>query len=318
MREGAEEATVAEALAWGTQYLAERGVAEARADARTLLCHAAGLTKAAVLTHPERVLLPLQGRRFRSLIARRGERLPLQYLMGSVEFMSGDFMVTPDTLIPRAETEILVERAVALLSGWTGPLLIADLGTGSGVIAVTLAQELPGAVVHAVDISAAAIGVARVNARRHGVESRVVFHEGDLWQPLRDAGLRGALAAVVSNPPYLAAGELAGLMPEVAGFEPRQALVAGETGVEFHRRIIAGAPDFLAPGGVLLLEVGTGQSGPATGMMMAGGRFADIATFNDYAGHGRVVAGRLSDPAAGRGGGGSAGARTGNPGVAGL
>lgn len=294
LAERASPATIGEALAWAADRLARRGVPSPRVDARVLLSSATGLTAAHVLAHPERELAPGERGRFESMVARRERREPAQYIIGQAEFHSRMFNVTPDVLIPRPETELVAEAAISLLRSSFGEkegLEIADLGTGSGVLAVTLAAALPGAVVHAVDVSPAALSVARRNADSHGVADRMTFHEGDLWEPLALAGLRGRLDGVVSNPPYVAQGELDGLMPEVRDYEPRLALLAGVDGLSCHRRLVGRAAEFLRPRGVLVLEVGAGQAGAVRDLLAETGAFSSIGTRRDYAGHDRVVYG---------------------------
>lgn len=245
-----------------------------------------------ILTHPERELSAEERKVFRRMVARRGvRREPLQYIVGEAEFFSRRFLVDRGVLIPRPETELLVEETMRRLSGWRHPVL-ADLGTGSGVLAVTLALELPGAEVHAVDISGDALAVASFNARRHGVSDRVYFYRGDLFSPLAAAGLTGKLDAVVSNPPYVGERELADLQPEVRWHEPREALVAPEDGLAFFRRMAESAPRFLRAGGWLLVEIGASQ-GEAVATLFGAAGFAGVEVVRDYSGRERIVAVRL-------------------------
>lgn len=286
--------TVAEALDGGAARLAAAGVASPRSEARLLLGHVTGLSREALLAHPERPVAPEALAAFERLIVRRERREPAAYLLGRAEFCSRPFVVDRRVLVPRPETELVAELAVGFLrraSGGEAPLLVADLGTGSGVLAVTLALELPRALVYAVDISPGALAVAGENARRLGASGRVRLLLGDLWGPLDAAGLRGRLHAVVSNPPYVAEGEFAGLMPEVREFEPREALLAGPDGLDCLRRIAARAAEFLQPGGAVFLEVGAGQGAAVARLLEATGGFARVEVHRDYAGHGRVVVG---------------------------
>lgn len=287
-------ATVGEALAWAADRLARCGVPSPRTDARILLGCATSLAAETLLAHPERPLMQYEWDRFREMVGRRERREPVQYITGRAEFLSREFVVTPDVLIPRPETELVAEEALSLLRAAFPPqedLKLADLGTGSGVLAVTMALAFPGANVHAVDVSAAALAVARVNAERHGVAARVNFHKGDLWEPLARAGLRGRLHGVVSNPPYVAEPDLAGLMPDVRDYEPRVALAAGADGLSCLRRVVSRAAEFLRPRGCLVLEVGAGQAGAVCGLLAETGNFASIGSRRDYAGHERVVFG---------------------------
>jgi release factor glutamine methyltransferase len=195
--------------------------------------------------------------RFFSLVEQRAGRRPLQHLTGTQAFYGREFVVTPDVLIPRPETEVLVEAALERLPRDGSPVVV-DIGTGSGCIALTLAGERSSAQVHALDISHAALEVARDNARRLGLEGRVRFYQGDLALPLRDMVRRVDLVA--SNPPYVDAADYAGLMPEVRDHEPRLALVPVPDAPRMYRRLVGGARRLLRPGGTLVLEVGQGQA----------------------------------------------------------
>lgn len=283
-----------EALTWAAARLARRGVPSPRVDARVILSGATGLAAGHLLAHPESVLPPPDRERFRAMVERRERREPVQYIIGRAEFHSRVFGVTPDVLIPRPETELALEAAITLIETsfpQRHGLEVADLGTGSGVLAVTLALSLPGATVHAVDVSPPALAVARANAARHGVAEQINFYDGDLWEPLARAGMLGRLHGVVSNPPYVAQGDLAGLMPEVREHEPRLALLAGADGLACLRRLVDGAAGFIRPGGVLVLEVGAGQAGAVREMLALTRAFTSIGTRRDYAGHERIVYG---------------------------
>ncbi len=268
-----------------------RGVAEPRRDARILLCRAGGLGTEEVFAHPERVLDEGVWRRFRRLVYRRGRREPVQYLLGEAEFYGRLFRVDRRVLIPRPETELIVDWCREFFKRPDTPIRLADLGTGSGVLAVTLALEFPSAEVHAVDISRGALTVARANARRHGVMDRIRFYHGDLWEPLARAGMAGELDGAVSNPPYVAREEMSDLMPEVRQYEPEVALLAGSRGLECIERIVRGAPVFLRPGAPLVIEVGAGQAGRVAGLIRATGAFLGVEVRRDLAGHDRIVAG---------------------------
>jgi release factor glutamine methyltransferase len=194
---------------------------------------------------------------FEAAIEQRARRRPLQHLTGHQAFWKHDFVVTPDVLIPRPETELLVETALELIQDRPSPLVV-DVGTGSGCIALSLAAERPDARVHAVDLSSPALAVARANAERMSLRSRVVFHRGDLLEPV--ASLAGAVDLVVSNPPYVTAEEWAGLEPEVRDHEPRVALVPGDGVPALYRRLFASAAGLLRIGGACVVEVGQGQA----------------------------------------------------------
>jgi release factor glutamine methyltransferase len=259
--------TAAALLRAATERLAAAGIETARLDAEVLLAHALGLDRAALYA---RLQEEVDGARFAALLERRLRREPIAYLTGEQEFWSLPFIVTPDVLIPRPETELLVATAMQ----WRAPQAphpsVLDIGTGSGCLAVALAREMPAAVVTAVDLAPAALAIARRNAARHGVADRIIFLAGDLYAPL-PAGATYELIA--SNPPYV--GSEDAVSPETA-FEPRGALYAGADGLDVVRRLIAGAPPRLAPGGLLLVEIGAGQTAAVQALAQAAGLAARI------------------------------------------
>jgi len=258
-----------------------------RLDARLLLEHVSGCTHSDLIAHPERELTPAQDVQFAALLARRADGEPLAYLVGSAGFYGREFLVSPVVLIPRPDTELLVELAAARARGRAAPRIV-DLGTGSGIVAVTLARLCPSAIVSAVELSAAALDVARTNAARHGVS--VNFLAGNWFAPLGDA----RFDLVVSNPPYVLAGD-PHLRQNGLDFEPQDALtdgVAGGDGLACLRVIIAGAPAHLAPGGWLLVEHGYDQAAPVRALLAAAG-LCETASWRDLAGIERVSGGRL-------------------------
>ena len=222
-----------------------------RRDAEGLLAHLLRWDQAALLTHPERPLSPAESAQFQTLLQRRLAGEPMQYITGSQEFFGLLFEVSPGVLIPRPETEHLVE---AVLKRVEPDARIVDVGTGSGAIAVALAHTLPRSQVTAVDLSAAALEVARRNAGRHGVIDRIQFLQSDLLAAIDQANFD----VVVSNPPYVADGEV--LEPQVSNYEPHSALYAGPTGLEVYERLIPQARKVLKPNGWLMFEIGYGQS----------------------------------------------------------
>lgn len=196
-----------------------------------------------------------------ALVARRAAGEPLQHITGHQEFYGLDFIVTPDVLIPRPETEFLVERVITLArrSNARNQLLIVDIGTGTGCIAVTVATHIPQARLIATDVSSAALAVARKNARRHNVDSRIEFIEGDMLEPLAARGLEEAVDLLASNPPYVPTKNIDLLQREVRDWEPPVALFGGEEGVDFYRRLLVDARRYVKPGGCLICEIGYGQ-----------------------------------------------------------
>ena len=248
-------------------------------EAEILLAHATGLTRTTILAHPERPLSPEEGVHYGDLLARRATGIPLPYLTGRVEFFGLDFVVTPDVLIPRPETETLVELALE-----RGPQTVVDVGTGSGCVAVALAVRLPRARIYATDLSRAALSVAVMNARRHGVANRIHFLQADLASPLR-----GPVDILVSNPPYVAEEEWASLPESVREHEPRLALDGGPGGLRVVRRLLADAARLLRPGGVLLVEIGAGQGPEAAALARAVFPPARVQIYPDLAGRDRVL-----------------------------
>ncbi|ADU50281.1 protein-(glutamine-N5) methyltransferase, release factor-specific [Thermaerobacter marianensis DSM 12885] len=279
------------ALAWARTFLEGAGLDpdEARASARVLLGAALDLPGARVVAEPDLPLPPAAWARFVQWILRRARREPVAYILQQAEFYGRPFRVTPATLIPRPETEVLVE--VVLRTVPAGPAVVADLGTGTGIVAVTLAAERPAWTVLASDCSAAALKVARENAARHGVDGRMRFYVGDWAEPLLAAGWAGKLAAVASNPPYVAAADLPRLQAEIHRYEPHLALTPGATGLEAYRRLIPGAVRLLAPGGWIFLEVGAGQA-PAVQHLLGAVGCRCVSCWPDLAGIPRVVGGQ--------------------------
>ncbi len=253
-------------------------------DAQLLLGYILGRERAWMLAHPEEVVAVEAADQFRALVKRRQSSEPVQYLTGVQEFYGLALQVTPDVLIPRPETELLVEQVELWATQFhDGRLLeVADVGTGSGAIAIALATHVAGMRVTAVDISHAALSVAKENARRHGCYERTDFLENDL--------LTGMAAktfdAVVSNPPYIPGGDLAGMQPEVARHEPHGALFAGVDGLDVYRRLIPQASNVLKPHGLLAMEFGFGQKESLAALLAS---WKNVRFLNDYAGIPRVV-----------------------------
>jgi release factor glutamine methyltransferase len=253
-----------------------------RRDAELLLEHVLGCDQTALLTHPERILSVEEAEHFERLVERRLGSEPMQYLTGEQEFFGLRFEVSPAVLIPRPETEHLVEAVLERFAR-EQEVRILDVGTGSGAIAVALAHALPYSRVTAVDLFPAALELARRNAERHGVVDRLILLTSDLLAAVGCADFD----AVVANPPYVAAGEV--LEQQVANYEPHSALYAGPTGLEIYERLIPQADRVLKPGGWLMLEIGYGQS-DAVRKLMDG--WACVTRVNDLQGIPRVVLGQ--------------------------
>ncbi len=269
----------------GALVLSAAGIDSARLDAEVLLAHACGASRPSVVAGLANVDEGAVGK-FRQLIARRVAREPVAYIIGHKEFFSLDFEVTPAVLIPRPETETLVDAALKFLATRREPRVL-DIGTGSGAIAIALATNVPGARIKATDISKEALEVARPNGIRHRCADRVDFVVADLFpEAAKDPDFRFDL--IVSNPPYVADHALATLQPEIRLHEPRVALVDGGDGLEFYRRIAAGCRSRLNPGGAVMVEIGAGQTSEVEALFRRAG-FSNIDAVRDLAGIERVV-----------------------------
>jgi release factor glutamine methyltransferase len=272
--------TVSQALDKGARRLHAAGIAEAVLDAELLLRHVLGWDRAAVMSRGGEKLAPEDEARFSDLVGARADRRPLQHLTGTQAFWRHEFVVGPDVLIPRPETEVLVEVALSLIPA--GPARVIDVGTGSGCIAVSLAVERPDASVVATDISPAALAIARVNAGRLGA-GRVHFARGDLLEPFR-----APFDLVAANPPYVPEEEWRGLALEVRDHDPRGSLVPPEGVEALYARLLAGAARVLRPGGAVVLEIGAGQAEAVLGLAKRAG-FESPRAVPDLAGIPRVI-----------------------------
>ena len=246
--------SISNAILESAQVLSAAGVADARRESGSLLAHAIGRDRTFVVTHADEPLETAGVEAFRKLIERRAAGEPLQYLTGHQEFFKLDFEVTPDVLIPRPETELIVEIALELLKGNLDPF-IADIGTGSGCVAISLLHELGDAHAIATDISPLALQIAKRNADRHGVTDRLIVIESDCFAKV---DTDRPFSLIASNPPYIRDDEMETLQREV-GYEPRTALAGGPDGLDIVRRLLREASPFLQPGGHFIFEIGFGQ-----------------------------------------------------------
>jgi len=279
--------TVLSLLEWSDRYLRERAFQEPRLNAELLLSHALGLPRLGLYLQFDRPLAPEELAKFKGLLLRRMTHEPVQYILGETEFMGLRFEVTPAVLIPRPETEELVEEVLAWLkrSGREeGEIL--EIGAGSGNIAVALGKFLPGFRVTSLEKSADALDVARRNRDRHAVKN-VEFLQGDVFNAPFDGR---NYDAVVSNPPYIADAELGGLEPEVRDFEPRMATAGGVDGLLFVRKIAELAYGLLRPGGGMFMEIAAGQAGAAAAIARRSA-FDGVGVKKDFAGIGRILSG---------------------------
>ncbi|HEU4403812.1 MAG TPA: peptide chain release factor N(5)-glutamine methyltransferase [Polyangiaceae bacterium] len=288
-RAAAEPWTVGRVARWAADDFKARGIEGARLEAELLLAHVLKVDRVRILTDPSRPLEAGELAAYRELIRRRRAREPVAYLLGVREFYGRPFRVDRRVLIPRPDTETLVEVALARTRHRSLSGRALDLCTGSGCVAVTFARERPTWRVDGADLSPGAVAVARDNALRLGAVWNVRWLVGDLYAPLDPA--RDRYDLVTANPPYIPRGEIAALDPDIRDFEPRVALDGGESGLELAARVVRGAPPFLRPGALLALEIMTGQGADARALFERAG-FADVEVANDYGGRERVVSGR--------------------------
>jgi release factor glutamine methyltransferase len=276
-----------DALLEGARRLRVAGIQSARLDAEVLLSQLLGMPKAELYLNLDGPLELADETRFRELLLRRARQEPVAYITGQKEFWSLDFCVTPDVLIPRPETELVVEVALEDAKRCRGKsqLRVLDLGTGSGVIAIALAKELPQAKMTAVEISNAAVRVARQNSERYSVENRIHFVGGDWFEYVG-----GTFDFIVSNPPYVRRGELSSLSAEIRGWEPLTALDGGTDGLDCYRRIIAEAHRHLVPEGAIILEIGADMGEAVADLLSRAGGYRPALLYQDYAGRDRVIA----------------------------
>ena len=313
--------TIGRILKWTEQYFKDKGIESPRLDAEVLLAHVLEKQRIYLYVHFDEPLQPAELAAYREMIKQRVLHVPVAQILGEKEFMGLTFKVTADTLVPRPDTEILVQAAVERLKAMKGeksatgvladesaaeepaegqpvggadaeqevaePLHIADIGTGSGAICLSVLRYLADTVADTVDISPAARAVAEENAASLGLADRVTFHTGDLLQPLRGM----TFAAILSNPPYIPEADIAGLAPEVRLKEPHTALSGGRDGLDFYRRLAKEAPAMLVPGGFMAFEVGIHQAEPVAALAKANPLIARTEILPDYAGIDRVVVG---------------------------
>ncbi len=275
----------------GEQRLRAAGIDNAAREVLWLLA-SLGISQAAALTREEQAVAGETVARARALLARRAQHEPLQYLLGTQDFCGHTFEVGPGVLIPRPESELLVEEAIRLGQGRSSVTLV-DMGTGSGCLAVSAALALPESRVWAVDLSDAALAVAERNISTHGLERRIRLCRGDLFEALPAALQEERVDLLLSNPPYIADSEWDALPRDVAGYEPRVALAGGPDGLRVHRRLVEEAPRWLARGGWLLLEIGLNQGQTLSECITGSGQYRDVTVRQDDQGFDRLVCARF-------------------------
>ena len=314
MPEDSAEWTIGKLVEWTRGFFEKKGLPQPRLEAEILLAHVLGIERIDLYLKYDQPVGEAERAAYRDLVRRRAGGEPTRYLTGGCEFMSLAMKVTPACLIPRPETELLVEEVLRLAgvrsprrpamaapaagaaapagpAAPTAPLSAIDLCTGCGCVAISLAAYLPNGHITATDLSPEALAVARTNAEAHGVAGRLTLLEGDLYEPLDAADVQPA-DFLAANPPYVAEAEWESLAPEIRLHEPRAALVAGPAGTEIIERILKGAPAYLKPGGALLVEIGDKQ-GAAVAQKAADVRgLADVRIVKDYAGLDRILMAR--------------------------
>lgn len=278
--------TTLKVLTWTKEFLLAKGVTNARLEAEWLLCSVTGLDRVGLYLQYDMLLNDSELASYRSLVARRAKREPLQHILGSQEFCGFEYIVTPDVLIPRHDTEVLVSEAIKRVPD---AATILDIGTGSGCIALSLKKSLINAVVTATDISEAALAVARINADKNS--AAIEFLAGSLFVPV--PGRRFDL--IVSNPPYIPTADINKLDQEVRDFDPRAALDGGADGLIIYRKLIPQAVEYLNPGGWLLVEVGIGQAKDVAELFRSTGNYSKADIVCDSGSIERVVAAQLKE-----------------------
>lgn len=256
-------------------------------DAEVLLAEVLHADRLSLYVHPEKILSDEEFSRFKNFVERRAKKIPVAYITGKKEFFGMNFFVTPEVLIPRPDTEILVQFVIDVLKNFSGGVKIADMGTGSGAICISILKNLPNATAATVDISPGAIEVAKRNAENLQVADRINFFPGNMFEPL--SGKK--FDCIVSNPPYIPTDEIKNLQPEVKT-EPKIALDGGADGLNFYRQLVKAAPDFLSPNGFFAFEIGIGQAEEVKKIIRRDEKFCEIKILKDLSGIDRVVTAR--------------------------
>lgn len=288
--------TIKDLLKVTTNYLNEKGIDSPRLSAEVLLAHQLKADRVHLYTHFDKPLTNSEVSGYRSLIKRRLKHEPLQYITGLQEFWSLEFMVSPQVLIPRPESELLIELAIEKIEGTSElknhGLKILDLGTGSGNLAISLAKEFQQSQIWAIDVSSEALDTARLNSQKHDVSEQIHFSQGDLWEPLGGGGSEMAFDMILSNPPYVSSEEYDALSPEIRDYEPRIALDGKEQGMFYIEQIIRGASDYLKEGGWLLIEMAPNQTEKALMMLDDYKAYGEKQRIKDFGHNYRVIMSR--------------------------
>lgn len=283
------EWTILKLIQWATSYFTSHQVETPRVDAEILLAYCLGIKRVDLYIRFDQPLSQHELSVFKDLIKRRSKREPVAYITGLKEFWSIDFNVTPDVLIPRPDTECLVETALECISRKPNSPQknIFELGTGSGAVIIALCSEHPEHTFFASDLSVKALETAKTNAKKYGLEKTIRFFSGDWMSPINP--VTGCFDLIISNPPYIPTTVIETLQPEISKFEPRMALDGDMDGLFALRHLISSAPSFLRPGGSLILEIGHDQKAPVNKLVTACGEYEDWFFRKDYGGNYRVV-----------------------------
>ena len=290
--------TILKLIDWTKSYFENKSIESARLEGEILLAHVLQCKRIDLYTSFNRILTEDELSRFKELVKRRAAGCPVQYITGKTEFFSTELAVRRGALIPRPETEVLVEETIKILSAPAeenvSERLLLDIGTGSGNIPVAILKHVPMLKVYATDISDATLELAAENAARYDFSKYILFLHGGLFEPLADLNLEGSFDIVVSNPPYVSPEEYENLSSSIRDFEPPEALVAEDGGLFFHKKIIENADKYLRPKAFLLMECGATQAPSLQSILQETGRYDSIETIKDYSGILRVVKARRS------------------------
>ena len=283
--------TISSLARWAKNLLQEHNIDSPSLDAEVILSHLLDYKRIDLYVHPDKPVEDSVVMRYKEAIRKRSQRVPLQYITNHAEFMSLDFYVDERVLIPRPETELLVDAVIKRAQTLTheNEIVIVDVGVGSGNIAITLAKKIDNARIFAIDISPDALAVAKINAQRHDVFSKITFLCGDIFKPLEGYGIESKISFIVSNPPYISSDEFNDLQKEVRDFEPYGALVSGQDGLQMFRQIITHANTWLKPGGYVIFETGEKQARKVARLFEDRGCFKKADFLKDYQHIHRIV-----------------------------
>jgi len=284
--------TVGQALKNISKIFKNKGIINSEREAEILLSYSLEMSRSEIYLNSDKVLKGIAKTQLEKKIQKRIEKIPLQYITKHQEFMGMDFLVEKGVLIPRSETEILVEEVIKKLKNYkySDNLEVADLGTGTGIIAVSIAKFIDNITIYATDISKKSLQIALKNAQKYDCEDKIIFLQGDLFEPFKNKIEKFSLAAIISNPPYIDSYDFRLLPPEIKDNEPKIALSGGIDGLDYYRKIIRKSPQYLKKNGFIALEVGVGQAKKVKELILKENNFKqNIEIINDYLGIERVV-----------------------------